>query len=311
MRLYIVLFLSNFLAFCSGDADYQGLPSDVSADSTSSAIDEEEDEEEEVTAIPPAVISGAHLACLGEINDTNEKIANVSCHLERDNKVVDDIPLKDSDFSAYDGKGESLAFIITQKSQGVYSLEVQLKSSDKITISVDSVDGVELSEKKEALINIKRAPEEEPAPMAAEIDDSQSFPEDINLELGELGKEMEAQKDDGVLLAEPSIQERISGLYSDATYGDLDLSIDENNMAVGTYQYDDLIGSIDGSFDPVTLQVTGTWTERSKDSDKIKYTGLYKIRFSISDSGSIEVDAEYAEDKYEIWIPWNLQPTVN
>lgn len=147
------------MASCSSDAQYHG---DFYQNSSNSEVEnpgiindnselgdddsEQGDDEEEITAIPPAIISGAHLVCQTETKNEEEQTIDVICYLEKDSEALQGIDLIESDFSAVDDNDDNLLQGFSKAGKrGAFNLKLNLKDGSSINISLISLGGQALS----------------------------------------------------------------------------------------------------------------------------------------------------------------------
>lgn len=136
-RILIVL-VSYSVTFCSADV--------TKMESAKTAYkNQDDDAEEEITAIPPTVISGAHLVCQPETKDVYGQTIDISCHFEKDGKVLKNIKIEESDFKIHDEKGKDLILGSNIKADGSIVLKVSLETDADIRISLESIGGEPLA----------------------------------------------------------------------------------------------------------------------------------------------------------------------
>ncbi|MFK7824569.1 MAG: hypothetical protein AB8G05_10450 [Oligoflexales bacterium] len=82
LRHILLILVSNLFVFCSSETDNM-----ISASIASKFGDEDEEGEEEITAVPPTVISGAHLVCLPKFKDENSQTIRRIARLSAEEKI--------------------------------------------------------------------------------------------------------------------------------------------------------------------------------------------------------------------------------
>lgn len=143
IRVFVIL-LSQFLVFCSSELDHQFIASTINGENAKE--DSEEDDSEEITAIPPTIISGAHLVCLPQEKNEEAQTMHVLCHLESNGEILKDVILLESDFIIMDENNEKLGFTIFEDNEGIYSLELFLEDAIDVIICLESIDGIEIEQ---------------------------------------------------------------------------------------------------------------------------------------------------------------------
>ena len=98
--------------------------------------EEEESDEEDIVAIPPAIISGSYLVCETLSTDKNNRVTEVSCYFERDEQKVDISEVKSFDVKITDTDENELIFTYSVVDDFNIILNVHLKESNTISISV-------------------------------------------------------------------------------------------------------------------------------------------------------------------------------
>ena len=104
------------------------------------------------------------------------------------------------------------------------------------------------------------------------------------------------------------IHEILSIDYESKEWGDLALLITENSSVSGVYAYDNLKGSLTGTFDTNTMVVIGRYSERNAANNSLVEEGDFRFEFSIDSDGEISVVGQYREDGEKKWGPWSLSP---
>ena len=140
-----------FLSYCSTDLDRSDFLKSTNVDVRTSGGDE--DEEEEITAVPPTVISGAHLACQSLVKNEDDQTLNISCHLEREGEILGNVELLESDISIENDLGEDLVLSFTDEGNGIYLFTLKLLESSNVKIALNSIGGAEF-EPQEDLMSV-------------------------------------------------------------------------------------------------------------------------------------------------------------
>ena len=133
-----------FLVSCSSDTDFNAISSFIATKDDSNDVEEIDDSEEEITAIPPTVISGSYLVCVF-IPATSE-ISKISCHLEKNNKILNEIILVPSDLRIVMNGKEILPVNGYVGEPGVIYLEFEYEAGTDITVKLKEIGGKEISQ---------------------------------------------------------------------------------------------------------------------------------------------------------------------
>lgn len=144
IRTFFIIAFSQFLVLCSGEHDTQLFSSYVAGGDSSELI--EDDGEEEITAVPPAVISGAHLTCTPLFKSLADNTLDLACYLETEGEVIADVELLASDLVISDENGEVLHVEIKDNFNGIFKTRVSLKDSGFVSIVLKSIGGFDLKE---------------------------------------------------------------------------------------------------------------------------------------------------------------------
>lgn len=130
----LLIFISYSLIYCSAEID-----SKVTGQIATKTSDED-DVEEEITAVPPTIISGAHLVCLPESSDESDKSVSISCHFEKDGEILKGLEIDETDFSISDEAGNNLILASKKNDDGKYIFKV-LETEADIKITLASIAG--------------------------------------------------------------------------------------------------------------------------------------------------------------------------
>lgn len=152
----LIFMIFFFVLACSNQPSYEGVDSSFIVpkdDSETSSIsnegiveDDDDEDEEEITAIPPSVISGAHLTCSPTKKDSGSKTVEISCYFERDGKILDDVELKQSDLLIRDEGGTKLISDFKKNNDGTYTFKTHMNPDANIVILLESLNGNSLAD---------------------------------------------------------------------------------------------------------------------------------------------------------------------
>ena len=157
MRFFLIVAGSVLVSYCSSGNEFQNITSKASKGNSEEAqIHTSEDtEEEDITAVPPTIISGAHLTChLAEKND-EEKEATVSCSLQKDNEVLEEPSLSQLDFKVADGGQELALTSFTDIGNGHYEFSFSYHEGSKISIGIGTINGEAIASDFEGDLHIE------------------------------------------------------------------------------------------------------------------------------------------------------------
>ena len=139
MHHILLVSVSYLLVFCSIDTETR------KSSNIANKFEDEEDGEEEITAIPPTVISGAHLVCQPTSKDVDAETINISCHFEKDGKILKNIEIEESDFEIHDLNGENLILGSSKNDDGEFNFVVSLREDSEIKISLKAIASDDLA----------------------------------------------------------------------------------------------------------------------------------------------------------------------